>query len=215
MSSEMVCPYMYVHLLIVSFHPGTEPISVEQANSIPVHGYEEVKLTITSHVGTHIDLPSHMKVGAENISTAPVSKYYGPAIKVDVRHVSGLINIEDLKPFEETISKSDFLILQTGHDQYFGSDQYFEGFPVLSPDAASYIIKVNPDIKGVGMDCISPDPCDTTTFDIHHILFNHNMVIIENLKDLDAIPSNVFTFAGFPMHIENGDGSPIRAVAIV
>jgi kynurenine formamidase len=40
------------------------------------------------------------------------------------------------------------------------------------------------------------------------------MVIVENLINLDKIPEGVFVFSALPLKIQNGDGSPIRAVAI-
>jgi arylformamidase len=39
------------------------------------------------------------------------------------------------------------------------------------------------------------------------------MVIIENLTNLDSLPDSKFEFFCFPLKIENGDGSPVRAVA--
>ncbi len=37
----------------------------------------------------------------------------------------------------------------------------------------------------------------------------------ENLANLDQVVGRRFTFAGFPLRIRGGTGSPVRAVAIV
>jgi len=49
----------------------------------------------------------------------------------------------------------------------------------------------------------------------HHILLGKEIVIIENLYNLDKLPDSVFTFQCVPLKIENADGSPVRAFAII
>ena len=53
-------------------------------------------------------------------------------------------------------------------------------------------------------------------YEVHHILQRKpaEIVIVEALANLDTLPEH-FTFIGFPLHFEGGDGSPIRAVAVV
>ncbi len=49
----------------------------------------------------------------------------------------------------------------------------------------------------------------------HHILLGKEILLIENLTNLDKISDCVFTFQCFPMKVENADGSPIRAIAMI
>ncbi|QDI90670.1 cyclase family protein [Salicibibacter halophilus] len=47
-------------------------------------------------------------------------------------------------------------------------------------------------------------------------LLAHKIVTYTDLVKLDLIPSGeVFTFFGLPLKIENGDGSPVRAIAVL
>jgi kynurenine formamidase len=41
------------------------------------------------------------------------------------------------------------------------------------------------------------------------------MIIIENLKDTDELTGKEFTLHAFPLNITGGDGSPVRAVAVL
>jgi kynurenine formamidase len=41
------------------------------------------------------------------------------------------------------------------------------------------------------------------------------MVIVENLANLDQLHEEIFKFSCFPLHLQQADGSPIRAVACI
>jgi kynurenine formamidase len=42
----------------------------------------------------------------------------------------------------------------------------------------------------------------------------HGISPYENLANLDQLAGEWFMFAGFPLRIRNGTGSPLRAVAV-
>jgi arylformamidase len=51
---------------------------------------------------------------------------------------------------------------------------------------------------------------------LERALLNEEIVTFTNLVNLDFIPENIpFMFYGFPLKIMNGDGSPVRAIAIL
>jgi kynurenine formamidase len=41
------------------------------------------------------------------------------------------------------------------------------------------------------------------------------MVIVENLRNLSALPETSFLFSCLPLRIDGGDGSPVRAVGLL
>jgi kynurenine formamidase len=43
----------------------------------------------------------------------------------------------------------------------------------------------------------------------------HGITHYENLGQLDQVVGKRFIFVGFPLHIRNGTGSPVRAVALL
>ncbi len=104
-------------------------------------------------------------------------------------------------------------LLHTGWSQFWGTEDYFGNFPVLHPDAATYLSAFN--LKGIGSDTISFDPVDSVELPVHHILLSAGIILIENLVNLNKLPQHDFTFSCFPLNIKNGDGSPVRAVGIV
>ncbi|KAL0216614.1 hypothetical protein P9112_008798 [Eukaryota sp. TZLM1-RC] len=195
-------------------YPGTVPVEIKQCNDIPTDGYEEVRFSMNTHVGTHIDSPKHMTEGATSLSDWDISQYHGKAVLIDLRNLGReFIEIDDLRPYSESLQGAEYVILHTGWSQFWGQEKYFEEFPTLSIDAANWLVQYK--LKGIGMDCISPDPCSTTTFPIHHILMKKDMVITENLCNLDEIDAKEFSFSCFPLKFKNGDGSPVRAIAYI
>lgn len=54
------------------------------------------------------------------------------------------------------------------------------------------------------------------TEELERQLLKHEIITYTNLVNLELIPSNTdFTFYGFPLKIQGGDGSPVRAVAVL
>ena len=50
--------------------------------------------------------------------------------------------------------------------------------------------------------------------EVEKILLAHDIISFENLTNTDQLPP-AFTFYGFPLRVRGGDGSPVRAVAII
>jgi kynurenine formamidase len=70
-------------------------------------------------------------------------------------------------------------------------------------------------LKGLGVDAISLDPTDSRDYAVHHIILGSGMVAVENLTNLEKLPESGFIFIGLPLRFPAGDGSPLRAVAVI
>jgi len=195
-------------------YPGTEPPLFSTACTIEGIGFTEKKITLFSHTGTHMDAPSHIIPGAKTLDQMPPDRFMGKGAVVDLRVNNGsAIDIEHLKPHQGRIERSEFLLLHTGWGDLWGEEAYLTGYPVLSHDAATWIAGFS--LKGMGADTISADEPESTTFPIHTIFLERDIVIIENLTNLRALPDTEFVFTCFPLKIEEADGSPVRAVALL
>jgi len=79
----------------------------------------------------------------------------------------------------------------------------------------------NFNLKGIGVDAfsldkiISAEKVTKENLPNHFIFLGKEIILIENLANLDKIPSNIFTFHCFPLKVEDADGSPVRAIAII
>ncbi|MDF1569197.1 MAG: cyclase family protein [Spirochaetaceae bacterium] len=193
-------------------YPGTEQPSFSGAFSVTEHGFREARLTMLTHTGTHLDAPAHILNGGSTLEKLPVDAFVGQAAVIDVSGVTDRIEKSALLHAAEDIAELDFVILRTGWEGRWGVDSYFSGFPTLSPDAARWLTGFR--LKGIGFDCISADAAETTDFEIHKIVLGAGIIIIENLRGLDALPDTAFRFAAFPLKLKDGDGSPVRAVGM-
>lgn len=193
--------------------PGTEPPLLEISCTIEEHGFKEKKISMYSHTGTHIDAPAHMIAGGCTLDDFPVEKFLGRACVYQHGAVDKNITLQHLSPLTKWLISSDFLLIATGWDRFWGEGEYFGDFPVLEAAAARWLLQF--DLKGIGVDTISADAMDSTDFQVHRILLGNNMVIVENLKNLTAITGNTCDFSCLPLNFHDADGSPVRAVAAV
>lgn len=195
-------------------YPGTEAISITNWCTIQKNGFSEKKISLFTHSGTHLDAPAHIFSESSTLDLIPLNHFYGKAILLDFSiSTKSTIELLDLKPHQQLIEKSEFVILNTGWSKLWGKQEYFFGFPVLSPEAAFFLS--NSGLKGVGVDTISVDAVDSAGFPIHKILLRSNMIIIENLTNLNQIPVRSFALYCFPLKLKDADGSPVRAVAMI
>ncbi len=194
-------------------YPGTEGPVFSHPFDLDKDGFVEMKISLMTHTGTHMDAPAHILDGGQTLDRMPVSAFYGQAICIDAVSGQKEIAAEDLAPYEAMIQTADFVLFRTGWSRLWGTSAYFEGYPVLSPEAAHRLSNFG--LKGVGFDTISADGPGDTAFVIHQTLLGTDRVILENLTHLDQLPRAGFSIACFPLHFSGADGSPVRAVAFV
>ena len=198
----------------MSCYPGTPGPVFHSLCSLEKDGFAEQVLTLSTHIGTHVDLPSHVLSDAQSLDSFGLERFAGKGLALDIRGIaSQVISREALKPAVALIRECEFLLLCTGWSRYWKSADYYEGYPVLSHEAARWLAEFN--LKGVGVDTISVDAPDSHTLLVHKILLQKGSVIIENLVDLQLLLHRPFIFCGFPLKLANAEASPIRAVAIV
>jgi kynurenine formamidase len=134
-----------------------------------------------------------------------------------------------------TDDENEMLIFRTGWDAHWGTDRYFD-HPSLSREVAAWCAE-----RGyhVGLDVLSPDPtpsvgneeppsegngeppkqkdADSTAepdgLPAHSELLGRDRFVLENLTGLGDLPDR-FELRAYPLPLGDGDGSPVRAVAV-
>jgi arylformamidase len=198
----------------ISVYPGSEKPVINTVAFLEHHGFREKQLILSTHHGTHIDCPFHLLTEGFHAGNAPLKNFFGKGLVIDCRKYDPAehISSESLHSQEAEITRADFLLLCTGMDKHWNTPLYNGPFPVLTQEAAEYLTRFS--LKGVGIDTLSVDPVEDTILGIHKTLLSRNIIIIENLTDLDQLLNKEFWFSCFPLKIEEGDGSPVRACAI-
>lgn len=178
-------------------------------------GAQVIRMDLATHHGTHLDCPLHFIADSGSTESSDISNFFGNAYLADCCNFGKGEQISALHFAKMDVDwKSiSWIVLYTGWYQHWGTDTYFDHFPVLSSEAANFL--VDKGIKGVGLDVISIDAIGSTDYPIHRIILGNGLFIIENLTNLHNIKGKFFTLSAFPLKVKEGDGSPIRAVAIL
>jgi kynurenine formamidase len=171
---------------------------------------------------THVDSFSHLDPdpSADTIEKMPLDLFYGTAVCLDVTEFKPHTDItaEDLDrvvaaaPVE--VNAGDIVLFHTATwNRYAGDKRYLSEFPGLGASASEWIVDKR--IKTFGVDSPTPDNPSSTSYPCHMMCRREHITHYENLANLDQVTGLRFTFAGFPLRIRGGTGSPVRAVAIV
>ena len=194
-------------------YPGTEPPVFLESHSIREQGFRERMITMVSHTGTHMDAPAHILPQARTLDQMSIDHFGGRGSVLDF-HVGerSAIYLEELKHHAALIEESDFILIRTDWSRFWGEEAYFTGYPVLTLEAARWLCGFN--LKGLGIDMISFDGAGEV-FPVHQILLANDMVLVENLTNFGSLPESGFMFFCFPLRLEDADGSPVRAAAVI
>lgn len=196
-------------------YPGEKSPVFTKKLSHKKDGVQVLRINMLTHSGTHLDTPAHFFSIGATLDEIPVDRFIGKGLMIDCTAFGAgeQIVMRHLTKHEDALSKAAYVLIHTGWDKHWGSDKYYGDFPVLSEDAAKYLTRFK--ILGVGLDVPSVDPVDSANYPNHLTLLGHGIYIIENLTNLNWIGRKKFVFSAFPLKIKNGDGSPVRAVAII
>ena len=186
-------------------------------------------LKMSLHSGTHMDAPYHFFSELRRVDDLPPDCLIGNAIVVDMTEKRGAIAIEaaDLKKWEqesgEQIKQDDIVLLHTGHSRHWkrgeeASEYWENGWPYLASSAVDYL--ADKPIRAIGVESFDPDWVDlndlaSAEFPTHRTFLPKGILIIENLTNLDQIPSIRCQLIALPLKLEGCSGSPLRVIALV
>lgn len=188
-------------------HPDDIRTNLFQIKYLESNEYNDHRLDISMHSGTHIDSPMHMGLSKQYIHQAPINSFVGNGCILDVRNQ---IIIKMKEEYKRIVKENTIVLLYTGHDEFYGESEYYKDHPVVGDDFCRFLIEKK--IKMLGVDMPSPD---RYPFQIHKALFKNNIYIMENLTNLNRLMNiERFEILAFPLKIK-ADSSITRAVARV
>lgn len=185
-------------------YPGDPEVKIESIHDIHKNGYEDHRLSIGTHAGTHIDAPSHMIPGGAALHQIPLESFSGRGVLIK----SGkALNLETVNGID--IKEGDIVLFHTGMSNLYHEPEYYNNYPAMTDELAHHLARKK--IKMVGVDMCS---VDHEPFPVHKILLKANILIIENLTNLSALDGLEFKVNAFPIKLEL-DGVPSRVIAEV
>ena len=161
--------------------------------------YKTIEYSVASHnTGTHIDV---MGVGIE----IPLRRLIGKGIKYDVSQIKDRpVEIGDVDL--SLVEGGEFVFFQTNWDKYLMEDKYND-HPEISVELVEKLASM--DINMIGIDTLGIGKGRNHGV-IDKLLGKVEKYAIENLCNLDKIPTNGFTVYCLPSKIEGLDTLPAR-----
>lgn len=193
--------------------PGTPPLQIKSRNTIQVNGFAETQITLTSHVGTHVDAPAHLIAGGRTLGDFSTERFWGSGFVVNCHDCQMEISQPFLAAQLAEKPPLDYVILATGQGRKWPTANYLENFPVLTTEAAGWLVEQK--IKAVGIDAISFDPMDSEQLPVHRILLGAEILLLENLKIHPALLNCAVELVLAPLNYRQADGAPVRVFAKV
>lgn len=169
-------------------------------------------LAMSLHCGTHMDAPFHFFGDRATIDQIPLDRVVGRATLVRLPwDVAGpTIEAAHLTSYESRLKTTRRVVFNTLWHHRWGQEDYFTAHPVITGAAARVLLEWGVQLVGVDTPSVDRPP-----FEAHLALLGGDVLIVENLTNLDAIPGDEFELIAAPLAIVGRDGSPVRAMAIV
>jgi kynurenine formamidase len=195
--------------------------------------YAANRFAAPEHGGTHLDAPIHFADGRRTVEEIPLPQLVAPAVVLDVREQAAAdldyrLTRSDLAAWEAEhgrVPPGSIVLLHTGWGNrypdraaYFGDDTPGDAsdlhFPAYGEEAAAMLVEERR-VAVLGLDTPSLDHGPSTDFPVHRVAAAANVPGLENVAQVDRLPSTGAWVIALPMKIAGGTGGPVRIVALV
>ena len=164
-------------------------------------------VTMSSHVGTHMDAPLHFLHGAKTMDDLPWDAVIGPARVVTIRDKSAIkpAELKKLKP-----KKGERLLFKTNNSAVsWQKPEFDKDFIYIAKEGAQYLVDCG--VQTVGVDYLSVGGFYKDGIETHHILLGAEVWIIEGL-DLSKVKPGNYDLLCLPIKYHARDGAPARCL---
>lgn len=210
---EELMKYYRIVDLSVTVVPGTGGRRMDvRRGIIPSDGTIMHEIDTMSHVGTHIEAPSHFFEGGKDVTDLPLSACMGDAVLLDVYCDAPGIAIDPAfleRELGSRLRPGHILVIRNTGKVY----REHRDKPAITPQAAEWLVQ-----NGVKM--VAFDPATTIgrttdeTREVHRILMSRDITLLEVLSNLHELRQREFLLIALPWKVKGLDSSPVRAIAL-
>lgn len=183
-------------------YPGDPPLSLERLGG---EGPSVSLLTMTTHSGTHLDVPRHLRKIGLAADEIPLNLLMGPALVAEIKDVRE-IGSRELRHLP--VKGAERLLLKTGSSRLWQQSSFSSDYAALTEEGAAWIVDAG--VKLVGIDYLSIEAFPASGR-VHEILLGAGVLILEGL-DLAAVQPGTYELICLPLPVAGGDGAPARAI---
>ncbi len=188
-------------------YPGDSEIELVPQYSIEKGDTANIlQLKLSSHSGTHVDVPRHFLQNGDTLDDFSPEQFCGRAKIFDLS-VEEKIRKTDIVNLD--IKIGDIILFKTKNSDLWTLRSFQKRFIYLTPEAAEFL--ASKQIKAVGIDYLSIEEFRSKDHLTHQILLQNRILILEGINLKNIQPGEYVLFF-FPLKLKLADGSPVRAV---
>ncbi|WLD92842.1 cyclase family protein [Alkalihalobacillus sp. AL-G] len=167
------------------------------------------KIEMVSNTGTYVDVPFHRYENGNDLAETAIGKMAG--LEGILIHIDKGIKEIDEGFFHDLKLEGKAVLIHTGWDRHWNTEQYFEDHPYLTESAAMYLSEQK--VALVGIDSVNIDDTSGKSRPVHTVLLGVEIMIVEHLCNLKELLDNKFLFFAVPPKIKGMGTFPVRAFA--
>jgi len=194
--APIICDYLSREASRARYAPGTE--------------FQIGKIEMVANTGTYLDSPFHRYADGHDLSQLKLESLADLDCVV-VRVTDRRDRAIDRLPIDLATLRGKALLVHTGWDAHWRTDQYFESHPNLTGELANCL--VNAGVTLVGIDSFNIDSTDDGTRPVHSALLGAGIPIVEHMCGLALVPERGARFFAVPVKVKGMGTFPVRAFA--
>jgi kynurenine formamidase len=181
-------------------------------NYAPNCEFQIGRISMVANTGTYLDAPFHRYHDGADLSGVPLESVANlDGLLLRVAGISTrAIDRAALLPLDVT---GKGVLVHTGWDRHWGTEQYGNGHPFLTADAAEWLVANGAAL--VGIDSLNIDDTQDGTRPVHSALLAAGIPVVEHLTNLGELPAQGFRFHAAPLRVQGMGTFPVRAFAIL
>lgn len=187
-------------------------VSYKQSNVINL-----TAITMSPHVGTHADAPSHIAGDMEDpqqmAGALPLVPYVGKVLVLDVAPMnSGPVTTDAIKSAVKATgdgSIAERVLLKT--QNRIEENRFKDDYPFIGTDAVEYLASQG--VRLVGIDTPSVDQINSKKLETHNALIKHGFYWLENLN-LQHVEAGSYFLVAAPIKLMTAEAAPVRALLL-
>ena len=171
------------------------------------------KIEMVANTGTYLDTPFHRYARGKDLAALDlysIANLDGIVVRCTERSGPAI----DEKAFSEIDVKDKAVLVHTGWDRHWRTEEYSSGnHPYLTEAAATYLTRNS--VVLVGIDSFNIDATQDGNRPAHSVLLGHDIPIVEHLCGLGNLPDSGFKFFAVPVKVRHFGTFPVRAFGII
>jgi len=169
------------------------------------------RIDMVANTGTYVDSPFHRYADGKDLAELPLSSLADlECLVATVAPESG--RAIDHLPCPDAEIRGRAVLVRTGWDRHWRTEQYFEGHPFLTAGLAARLARCGAVL--VGIDSLNIDCTDDGERPVHSTLLSREIPIVEHLCGLERLPARGGRFFAVPVKIRRFGSFPVRAFVI-